>query len=419
MVIPRPSGAASSSPRPDRSRAGGLAGRRADHRRGARPPPTRPTALSAMTAPSALWAGGTTLAAPVLRASLRWRAHRGKEWPAPGRAAGRRRHAAAGGHASLGPRRERRRKRFGPPVIAAIGSRAPASRFLLTTGTVTSASLMTERLGELGLTRVLHRFAPLDVPRWASRFLDHWRRTRRRSSRASCGRTCSAAVARGACRDTRERATIGAQLRPLAAGSEARVAGHALPRSGAGANGRRRGAAARAWAALRGLRARVTSNSPPRPLPVDAAELARLRTALAGRPLLGGRQHASGRGGDRDRRASASWRRPWPGLLTILVAAPSGARGGVGGACRGATRTDRAARRLRPRGLWIADTLGELGLLVSPAGIAALVGRSLLPPGGGQNPLEPARLGCAVWSPDRSCDNFADHGAVRWTAAGA
>ena len=23
--------------------------------------------------------------------------------------------------------------------------------------------------------RVLHRFAPLDVPRWAARFLDHWR----------------------------------------------------------------------------------------------------------------------------------------------------------------------------------------------------------------------------------------------------
>jgi 3-deoxy-D-manno-octulosonic-acid transferase len=33
------------------------------------------------------------------------------------------------------------------------------------------------------------------------------------------------------------------------------------------------------------------------------------------------------------------------------------------------------------------------------------VGRSLLPPGGGQNPLEPARLGCAV-AVGPQCGNF-------------
>jgi 3-deoxy-D-manno-octulosonic-acid transferase len=42
----------------------------------------------------------------------------------------------------------------------------------------------------------------------------------------------------------------------------------------------------------------------------------------------------------------------------------------------------------------VADTLGELGLLYRVAGIA-LVGGSLVPHGG-QNPLEPARLGCAL-----------------------
>ena len=46
---------------------------------------------------------------------------------------------------------------------------------LLTTGTVTSAALLAERLPALGLHRVLHRFVPLDVPGWAARFLDHWR----------------------------------------------------------------------------------------------------------------------------------------------------------------------------------------------------------------------------------------------------
>ena len=39
--------------------------------------------------------------------------------------------------------------------------------------------------------------------------------------------------------------------------------------------------------------------------------------------------------------------------------------------------------------------MGELGLWYRLARVA-FVGRSLLPPGGGQNPLEPARLRCPV-----------------------
>jgi 3-deoxy-D-manno-octulosonic-acid transferase len=42
---------------------------------------------------------------------------------------------------------------------------------LVTTGTVTSAKLMAERLPE----RAFHQFIPLDNPPWVSRFLQHWR----------------------------------------------------------------------------------------------------------------------------------------------------------------------------------------------------------------------------------------------------
>ena len=61
-------------------------------------------------------------------------------------------------------------------------------------------------------------------------------------------------------------------------------------------------------------------------------------------------------------------------------------------------------------GVWIADTLGELGLWYR-LGRVAFIGRSLIPPGGGQNPLEPARLGCAI-STGPYVQNFTDHVAL-------
>ena len=47
----------------------------------------------------------------------------------------------------------------------------PSITILLTTGTLTSAKLLTTRLPE----RVIHQFAPLDRPAWVQTFLNHWR----------------------------------------------------------------------------------------------------------------------------------------------------------------------------------------------------------------------------------------------------
>ena len=47
----------------------------------------------------------------------------------------------------------------------------PSMTILLTTGTLTSAKLLTTRLPE----RVIHQFAPLDRPAWVQTFLNHWR----------------------------------------------------------------------------------------------------------------------------------------------------------------------------------------------------------------------------------------------------
>jgi len=65
--------------------------------------------------------------------------------------------------------------------------------------------------------------------------------------------------------------------------------------------------------------------------------------------------------------------------------------------------------------VYIADTMGELGLFFTLAPVV-FMGKSLSAEGG-QNLLEPARLGCAVLHGPRMT-NFADMGA-RMAAAGA
>jgi len=79
-----------------------------------------------------------------------------------------------------------------------------------------------------------------------------------------------------------------------------------------------------------------------------------------------------------------------PGLVTIIAPRHPG---------RGPTIVPAAPHRAQggdpAPGIWVADTLGELGLLYRLAPIV-FIGRSLVPPGGGQNPWEPARLGCAL-----------------------
>ena len=57
------------------------------------------------------------------------------------------------------------------PLVQRLQARRPDLKFLVTTGTVTSANLMAKRLPE----GAVHQFIPLDHPDFVSRFLDHWR----------------------------------------------------------------------------------------------------------------------------------------------------------------------------------------------------------------------------------------------------
>ncbi len=125
--------------------------------------------------PAMLWRWAAAAIAPALPLHLRRRAARGKEDAArlserygegADRPAGRLLwvHAASVGESVSVL-----------PLLEALAARDPALRFLLTTGTVTSARLLVDRIPRAIAARVAHRFAPLDVPRWVARFLDGWR----------------------------------------------------------------------------------------------------------------------------------------------------------------------------------------------------------------------------------------------------
>jgi 3-deoxy-D-manno-octulosonic-acid transferase len=355
----------------------------------------------------ALYAAATTLAAPGLRVMLAQRAARGKEIPPrlderrgidvaprpPGKLLWM--HAASVGETvSM------------LPVLARL-----EARVLMTTGTVTSANLLARRLPELGLAdRVVHRFVPLDVPAWAARFLEHWRPDAAAFVESEIWPNLLAGcAARGV---------------PLAL-VNARLSARSFSRWKFAPRLARRlfGAFAVVQAQSDGDGERVAAlGGPPStlignlkfaadPLPVDGTELQRLQAVVGGRPVwLAASTHP---GEDPIVLAvHAKLAARHPGLLTIVVPRHP-ERGAAIAAQAGDVPATRRSRHEGPpsgAGLWIADTLGELGLFYRLAG-AAFVGKSLGNERGGQNVLEPARLGCAV-ATGPEVQNFADPVAV-------
>ena len=364
--------------------------------------------MSRLNPLGATWAVATTAAAPALRLLLRVRQARGKE--VRGRLAERRGidptprplgrliwlHAASVGETmSI------------LPVLPALAE--AASTILLTTGTVTSAKLLAQRLEPALTGRVLHRFAPLDVPRWAARFLDHWKPDAAGFVESELWPNLLAA-----CRSRRiPTMLINARLSERSLARWRRVPGLARHVLGGFAQIQPRSATdAERLRALGccfvGEPGDLKLAGPP--LPADEEELRRLREMLAGRPVwLAASTHPG-----EEKLILAAHRMLAPdhsGLLTII--APRHPE-------RGAT-IPAAGHRSRgdgppAEGVWVVDTLGELGLWYRLAGIT-FIGRSLLPPGGGQNPLEPARLGCAI-AVGPHTGNFTDHVAMLCAAGG-
>ena len=304
------------------------------------------------------------------------------------------------------------------PLIEALAARDPALTLLVTTGTVTSARLLPQRLPEHLRGRVFHRFAPLDVPEWVARFLDGWRPDAAGFVESELWpNTLAACAARGvplALLNARMSDRSAQRWGRFAPGFARQLLGHfalIMPRSSEDA------------ARLAALGA--SSLTPPgdlklaaAPLPADAATLAELRAAIRSRPVL---LAASTHPGEEEQiiSASALVRRNFPDLLTII--APRHAERGA--AIAEASRPIAGAPPRRAEGdlpgsgpLYIADTMGELGLFYRVASLA-FIGGSLVPHGG-QNPLEAARLGCPViFGPHMA--NFRDATAALLATGGA
>lgn len=263
---------------------------------------------------------------------------------------------------------------------------------VFTSVTVTSAALAAKRLP----AGAVHQFSPLDIAPYVARFLDHWRPELAVSVESEIWPVTILALA--------ERGI-----------PQARVNAHMSERSERG--WRRFGALSRALfgrldaclaqseadaARYRALGARsvtVTGNikfDVPPPV-VDAAALARFRSEVGGRPLwVAASTHAG-------EEAAAAWvhRRlagRIPGLLTVIVPRHP-ARGGEIRTMLAAEGLAVAQRSLgeaptATTDIYLADTLGELGLFYEAAPVA-FVGATLVDIGG-HNPIEPVQLGAAV-----------------------
>lgn len=300
------------------------------------------------------------------------------------------------------------------PLIERLLSNRPDTHALVTTVTVTSARIMAERLPE----RAFHQYAPVDTPGAVRRFLDHWTPDRAIWIESELWPNMIAmSRARGiplALVNARlsERSFRRWRRAPRLISGVLRAFDLVLAQS-ADAASRLHQLGAPTAEALGNLK----DDAPP--LAADPAALAELTAGVGDRRLwLAASTHEG-----EETAAAAAHRHlgaRHPDLLTVI-------------APRHPPRGGEIARVLRAEGfrlaqrsagdaiepdteIYLADTLGELGLFyrVSPV---VFVGGSLIPHGG-QNPLEPARLGCAIlYGPHM--ENFRDAVARLREAGGA
>lgn len=287
------------------------------------------------------------------------------------------------------------------PVVERLQKARPDLILLVTSGTLTSATLLAQRLP----AGVIHQFAPVDTPSAVAGFLDHWKPSLGVFVESELWpNLILAAQKRGV-----KLALVSARITDKTAKGWARFPGAAhriltafdrvLPQDEASA------------AVFQTLGARIDGlvnlKLSGAPLPHDAADFSRLSAAIGDRPVV---VAASTHEGEEAAIVEALSGLNQPLCLILVPRHPD----------RGpeiAAALTRGGRRfaLRSRGgtlgaetdIYVADTLGELGLFLRLADVVVMGGSFApalgLSPVGGHNPLEPARIGKpAIAGPDAS-----------------
>ena len=365
----------------------------------------------------ALWRGVTWGLAPLAPLLLRWRRVRGKEDALRWReklgvaGAGRPQGEVVWLHAvSVGEGLS-----VLPLVRALLAGRAGVT-VLLTCGTVTAARLLAGRMPE----GVVLQFLPLDLPGPVARFLDHWRPDVAVLVESEFWpRLMREVVARGVplvlanARISDRSAARWARARGVARALLAHFTVMGAPDAAMAARLVSLGADA--------ARVRVlgTLKRAAEPLAVDEDDRARLAALFGEAPLwLAGSTHA----GEEEAVAAAqvALQAAVPGARLILAPRHPARGEAVAAVLRGAGLT--VARRSlgeSPEGaeVYLADTLGEMGLWFALAPVTFL-GGSLVADVGGHNAYEPALAGSAILH-GPGVGNFADLYARLAAAGGA
>jgi len=276
------------------------------------------------------------------------------------------------------------------PLVERIASKD--FKVLVTSGTVGSAKLCEQRLPP----GVIHQFVPLDTPRFIARFLDHWKPDLALFTESdlwpniiimSHARRIPLILVNGR---VSERSFNRWRYAPATIGAMLRRFDLCLAQSPAYAT-RYRDLGAPRIATTGNLKLDV-----PEP-PADRDSLQALQSAIGGRTTIAA---ASTHAGEEIALVDmhCKLRHSFPQLLTLI--APRHPDRGSGiveiASAAGLSASRRSQGRLpdAKTDIYVVDTLGELGLVYRLAPIV-FVGGSLATRGG-QNPVEPIKLGAAV-----------------------
>ncbi len=274
---------------------------------------------------------------------------------------------------------------------------------LLTTGTVTAAQIAERRLP----ARAFHQYAPVDVPRAVERFLDHWRPDLALFAESELWPATLDALARRGlplaivnARMSERSFRSWRALAPVASTIFGRV-DLWLAQSPADSERLRRLGAGRV-----AVCGNLKFDAPPPP--ADDATVARLRRAAGERCVL---VAASTHPGEEGAVIAAHAEIARHGMQLLTILAPRHPERGealqaeIAAAGLAASRRSQGGTIGPDTDVYLADTIGEMGLWYRLADIAFLGGSIVSR--GGQNPIEPAKLRVPILH-GRHVGNFRD-----------